>query len=93
MTKTETINIRVEPKLKRSRRNIKWTRNEYSRCSYYIFKASCINRKYSFYDKKPKFNDEMLEAIAEANRMMKNPDKYKTFNSVDELMEDLNDNE
>ena len=39
----------------------------------------------------PQFSDEMLEAIAEAEEIMKNPDEYPSYNSVDELMEALND--
>ena len=42
-----------------------------------------------FIIKKPKFSDEMIEAIAEADEMLKYPDKYKSFNSVDELMKDI----
>lgn len=35
--------------------------------------------------RKPKYNKETLEAIEEAKEMMKNPDKYKAFDSVEEL--------
>ena len=37
------------------------------------------------------FSDEMLEAIAEAEEIMKNPDNYPSYNSVEELMEALNE--
>ena len=34
-------------------------------------------------------NETTLKAINEIDEMENNPEKYKTFNSVDELMEDL----
>ena len=40
--------------------------------------------------KKPEFSNDMLEAIKEANKIMEKSAEYKKFNSVDELMEDLN---
>ena len=40
--------------------------------------------------KKPKYNKETIEAIKEALEMIKNPENYKSFNTVDELMEELN---
>ena len=35
----------------------------------------------------------MKVAILEAEEMKENPEKYKSFDNVDELMEDLNNNE
>ena len=94
MTKTETINIRVEPKLKKE---VEETLNELGMniadAVTIFLKQVVLTESIPFMIKKPKFNDEMLEAITEANKMMKKPEKYKTFNSVDELMKDLNDNE
>lgn len=94
MTKTETINIRVEPKLKKE---VEETLNELGMniadAVTIFLKQVVLTESIPFMIKKPKFNEEMLEAIAEANKMIKDPNKYKTFNNVDELMEDLNDNE
>ncbi len=39
--------------------------------------------------KYPKFSNEMQESLAEAEDMTKHPEKYKSFNSVEEFMEDL----
>lgn len=39
--------------------------------------------------KEPKWSDEMLEALAEAEEMEKHPENYKKYHSVKELMEDL----
>lgn len=43
--------------------------------------------------KKTKYSAEMIAAIKEADEMLKNPEKYKSFNNVDDLMEDLNTDE
>lgn len=37
------------------------------------------------------FSDETLEAIAEAEEIMKNPDAYPSYNSVEELLKALKD--
>ena len=39
----------------------------------------------------PQFSDEMLKAVKEADEIMKNPENYPSYDSVDELMEALND--
>ena len=39
--------------------------------------------------KAPQFSDEMMESIKEADEMKKHPEKYKTYTSVEELVEDL----
>lgn len=43
--------------------------------------------------KKTKYSAEMIAAIKEADEMIKNPEKYKSFDNVDDLMEDLNKDE
>ena len=43
----------------------------------------------SFEIKTPQFSDEMLEAIKEAEEMEKHSENYKSFESVEEFMEDL----
>lgn len=40
----------------------------------------------------PKCNKETIEIIKEALEIIKNPENYQSFNSVDELMEELNRN-
>ena len=50
-----------------------------------------LNNGIPFNLKCPTFSDEMKEALKEAEEMMKNPDAYPSYNSVEELMEALND--
>ena len=40
-------------------------------------------------DKSPLFSDEMLEALAEAEDIEKHPEKYKSYNSVEDFMKDI----
>ena len=42
--------------------------------------------------KRPKFNKETLEAINEADEIMKHPENYKSYNNVYEMIEEI-DNE
>ena len=39
--------------------------------------------------RKSQFSEDLKEALAEAKEMREHPEKYKKFNSVKELMEDL----
>ena len=48
-----------------------------------------LNNGIPFELKCPKFSNEMLESIKEAKEMMKHPENYKSFSSVDDFMEDL----
>lgn len=41
--------------------------------------------------KKSQFSEDLKEALLEAKEMREHPEKYKKFHSVQELMEDLND--
>lgn len=41
--------------------------------------------------KKSQFSEDLKEALLEAKEMREYPEKYKKFHSVQELMEDLND--
>lgn len=94
MAKTDTLNIRIEPKLKKE---VEITLNDLGMniadAVTIFLKQVVMTESIPFIIKKPKFSNEMLEAIAEADEMLKNPSKYKSFNNVEELMEDLNNND
>lgn len=91
MAKTETINIRIEPELKK---DVEETLNDLGMniadAVTVFFRQIVMTESIPFAIRKPKYNKETLEAIEEAKEMMKNPDKYKAFDSVEDLMEDLN---
>ena len=48
-----------------------------------------LNNGIPFNLKCPTFSDEMKEALKESEEIMKKPDAYPSFNSVEEFMEDL----
>ena len=49
-----------------------------------------LNNGIPFVLKYPKFSDEMIESLKEADEIMKNPEDYPNYNSVEDLMEVLN---
>ena len=92
MAKTDIINIRIEPELKKS---VEQTLNDLGMniadAVTIFLKQVVMTESIPFEIKKPKqYNKETLNAIKEAKKMNKNPQKYETFNNVEELMEDLN---
>ncbi len=95
MAKTNTINIRIEPELKE---NAEKTLNELGMnvadAVTIFLKQVVLTESIPFEIKKPRYNKETIEAIKEALDIIKNPENHQSFNSVDELMEELNsDNE
>mgnify|MGYP004531873469 CR=1 FL=1 len=94
MAKTDTLNIRIEPELKQ---NVEKTLNDLGMniadAVTIFLKQVVLTESIPFMIKKPKFSDEMIEAIKEAEDMIKNPEKYKSYSNIDELMEDLNKDE
>lgn len=95
MAKTDTLNIRIEPELKKE---VEATLNDLgmniAEAITIFLKQVVMTDSIPFIIKKHQYSNEMIEAIKEADEMLKNPNKYQSFNTVDELMEDLNhDNE
>lgn len=91
MAKTDIINIRIEPNLKKE---VEETLNDLGMniadAVTVFFKQIVMTEGIPFLIQKPRYNKETIEAIQETNEMMKNPNKYKSYNNVEELMEDLN---
>lgn len=91
MAKTDTLNIRIEPELKKEAEKTLDNLGMNVADAVTIFlKQVVLTESIPFNIKKPKYNEETLEAIKEALEMIKNPENCKSFNSVDELMEELN---
>ncbi len=94
MAKTDTLNIRIEPELKKE---VETTLNDLgmniAEAVTIFFKQIVLTESIPFEIKKPKYNKETIEAIAEAKAIMENSNKYKPYNDIDELMEDLNKDE
>lgn len=90
MAKTSSIHVRVEPKIKEEAERILNNLGMTSAEAITIYLRQIIlNCGIPFEIKMPQFSNEMLEAIEEANEMEKNPENYKSFESVEAFMEDL----
>lgn len=91
MAKTDTLNIRIEPELKKeAEKTLDDLGMNIADAVTIFLKQVVLTESIPFNIKKPKYNEETLEAIKEALEMIKHPENYKSFNSVDELMEELN---
>lgn len=91
MAKTDTLNIRIEPELKReAEKTLDDLGMNVADAVTIFLKQVVLTESIPFNIKKSKYNDETLEAIKEALEIIKNPDKHKSFNNVEELMEELN---
>ncbi len=95
MAKTENINIRIEPELKKeAEETLNYLGLTMAEAIKLFLKQVTLTESIPFKIEKPKYNKETIEAMKEAKDIMKNPNNYKAFNTVEELMEDLNkDNE
>lgn len=91
MAKTSSMHIRVEPKVKEEVETILSKLGMTSTEAINIYLRQIIlTSGIPFEIKIPQFSDEMLEAINEAEEIMKNPEAYPSYKTVDELMEALN---
>lgn len=94
MAKTGTLNIRIEPKLKKDAEN---TLNDLgmniAEAVTIFLRQVVMTDSIPFVIKKPKYNEEMLEAIKEAKDIVANPEKYKTYKNLAEILEDIDTDE
>lgn len=90
--KTSMLHIRVKPDVKKEAEeildNLGMTTTE--AVNIYL-KQIILNCGLPFEVKTPKFSDDMLESIAEAEEMEKHPEKMKRYHTTKELMEALNE--
>lgn len=94
MAKSENINIRIEPELKKeAEETLDYLGLTMAEAIKLFLKQVTLTDSIPFKIEKPKFNKETLEAMKEAIAMMENPEEYKAYSNVNELMEDLNKDE
>ncbi len=91
MPKTSVINIRTDSETKKAIEDL------YSAFGITVsdavnifFKKSLMQNGLPFSMEIPRFNADTLAAIAEVREMKKNPELYKSFDSVEALFEELN---
>ena len=94
MAKTGTLNIRIEPQLKKE---AEITLNDLgmniAEAVTIFLKQVVMTDSIPFIIQKPKYSEDMIAAIKEANDIQKNPDKYKTYKNLAEILEDINNDE
>ena len=94
MAKTDTLNIRIEPELKKEVETILNDLGMNIADAVTIFlKQVVLTDGIPFTIRKPKFNKETLEAIEEADKIMEHPENYKSYNSVYEMIEEIKNEE
>lgn len=90
MAKTDTLNIRIEPELKKE---VEKTLNDLGMniadAVTIFLKQVVMTDSIPFIIKKPKFNKETLESIRETDEIMEHPENYKSYNNVYEMLEEI----
>ncbi len=92
MAKTDTINIRIEPELKKEvEKTLSDLGMNIADAVTIFLKQVVMTDSIPFIIKKPRFNKETIEAINEADMIMEQPEKYKSYNNVYEMIEEIED--
>ena len=90
MQKISNINIRVNDDLKKQSSDLfEYFGMSLSQAITLFLKQAVNTSSIPFEIKAPQFSDEMMESIKEADEMKKHPEKYKSYTSVEELMENI----
>lgn len=94
MAKSENINIRIEPELKKEAEEIlSYLGLTMAEAIKLFLKQVTLTDSIPFKIEKPKYNKETLEAMKNAMAIMETPEEYKSYSNINELMEDLNKDE
>lgn len=90
MQKISNINIRVNDDLKKQASDLfEYFGMSLSQAITLFLKQAVNTSSIPFEIKAPQFSAEMMESIKEADEMKKHPEKYKSYTSVEELMENI----
>ena len=90
MAKTDTLHKRIEPSVKaRAEQTLNDLGLSITEAVNVFLNQVILHNGIPFKIEKPKYNKETLSAIDEAKKITKNPNNYKSFENIDELMEDL----
>ena len=94
MSKTTSMNIRIEPDLKKQVEEILNDLGlNISDAVTIYFKQIVLTDSIPLQIKRPKFNKETLDAIKEADSIMEHPENYKSYKDVYEMIEEIEDEE
>ena len=90
MAKTANINIRIEPDVKHNAEDLFGSFGICITDAINIFlRTSIMEGGFPFAIKQPSYNIETLSALAEARDILSGKVQTKTYNSPEELFEDL----
>lgn len=87
---TTNLNVRVDSALKQESDILFKSLGLNMSTAINMFLTKCVKTSsIPFRIEEPKPSKELKKALKEVDYMMKHPDKYKTYNSVEELFEEL----
>ena len=91
---TTNLNIRVDSTLKQESDLLFKSLGLNMSTAINMFLTKCVKTSsIPFKIEEPKPSKELQKALKEVDYMMKHPDKYKSYNSVEELFEELDNND
>lgn len=90
ISNTTNLNVRVDSTLKEESDMLFKNLGLNMSTAINMFLTKCVKTSsIPFKIEEPKPSKELKKALKEVDYMMKHPDKYKFYNSVEELFEDL----
>ena len=94
ITNTTNLNIRVDSTLKQESDLLFKSLGLNMSTAINMFLTKCVKTSsIPFKIEEPKPSKELQKALKEVDYMMKHPDKYKSYNSVEELFEELDNDD
>lgn len=91
---TTNLNIRVDSTLKQESDLLFKSLGLNMSTAINMFLTKCVKTSsIPFKIEEPKSSKELQKALKEVDYMMKHPDKYKSYNSVEELFEELDNDD
>ena len=89
-TNTANLNVRIDPVLKRESDKLFKSLGLNMSAAINMFLTQCVKTSsIPFTIEEPKPSKKLKKALKEVDYMMKHPDKYKSYNSIDDLLKDL----
>lgn len=92
ISNTTNLNVRVDTNLKKESDMLFKDLGLNMSTAINMFLTKCVKTaSIPFKIEEPKPSKRLKKALKEADYMMKHPEKYKAYDSIDELFKDLND--
>lgn len=89
-TNTANLNVRIDPVLKRESDKLFKDLGLNMSTAINMFLTQCVKTSsIPFTIEEPKPSKKLKKALKEVDYMMKHPDKYKSYNSIDDLLKDF----